>query len=65
MKLYFLTLICCLTLSLNAQVVKKFTRADTLRGTLTVERTWWDVQRYELAVAPNFIAKTISGMNSE
>ncbi|MEJ5994113.1 M1 family metallopeptidase [Pedobacter sp. Du54] len=62
-KLTFLTLICGLVLNLNAQVPKKFTKADTLRGSLTPERTWWDVQRYELAVTPNFVAKTISGSN--
>lgn len=40
-----------------------FTKADTLRGTLTPERTWWDVQRYEVAVTPDFTNKSISGAN--
>ncbi|RZL51037.1 MAG: M1 family peptidase [Pedobacter sp.] len=47
----------------NAAVAKKFTLADTLRGTLTKERTWWDVQRYEVAVKSDFLAKSISGSN--
>jgi aminopeptidase N len=42
---------------------KKYTSADSLRGTLTSERTWWDVQRYELSVKPDFSSKTISGDN--
>lgn len=42
---------------------KKYTLADTLRGTLTAERTWWDVQRYEIDFAPDFNAKSIAGSN--
>lgn len=40
-----------------------FTRADTLRGTLTPERTWWDVQRYELSFKPDYNDKSINGAN--
>lgn len=40
-----------------------YTKADTLRGSLTPERTWWDVQRYEVTVKPDYIAKTIAGAN--
>jgi len=42
---------------------KAFTLADTLRGSLTPERTWWDIQRYDLTVKPNYNAKTISGIS--
>lgn len=42
---------------------KEFTRQDTLRGTLTPERTWWDVVQYNIGVTPNYAAKTISGQN--
>ncbi|WP_295125294.1 M1 family metallopeptidase [uncultured Chitinophaga sp.] len=42
---------------------KEFTNADTLRGSLTPERTWWDVQRYELAIKPDYTAKSLSGSN--
>ena len=41
----------------------KYTLADTLRGSLSPERTWWDVQRYDLAFTPDFNAKSISGAN--
>jgi hypothetical protein len=37
------------------------TRQDTLRGSLTKERTWWDVQKYEIDVRPDFPSKTIRG----
>lgn len=47
----------------NQAIVKKYTRADTLRGTLTKERTWWDVQRYEISFAPDFMGKSIAGSN--
>lgn len=40
-----------------------YTLADTLRGSITPERSWWDVQRYELAFKPDFNSKTISGAN--
>ena len=49
----------------SAQTEKRpvYTIADTLRGMLTPERTWWDVQRYEVAVKPDFIDKSITGSN--
>ncbi len=37
------------------------TRADSLRGTLNAERTWWNVLRYDITVKPDFALKTISG----
>ncbi len=37
------------------------TRADTLRGTVTPERAWWDVTFYDLAVAFDPAAQTIRG----
>ncbi|MEO8446142.1 MAG: M1 family peptidase, partial [bacterium] len=41
----------------------KFTKADTVRGSLLPERTWWDVLRYDITVKPDYKSKTISGMN--
>lgn len=43
--------------------VKHYTLADTLRGSITLERSWWDVQRYELTLKPDFNGKQISGSN--
>ena len=41
----------------------KFTRQDTLRGTITPERAWWDVVSYNIFVVPDYKAKTIKGWN--
>ena len=38
-----------------------FTHQDTLRGSLNAERTWWDVQRYDIKVKPDYGNKTIEG----
>jgi len=37
------------------------THADTLRGSLTPERVWWDVQRYDITVRPDYLQKTTVG----
>ena len=37
------------------------TRADTLRGTVTPERAWWDVTHYDLAVRVDPAAQAIRG----
>jgi len=40
---------------------KGFTRQDTLRGSITSERAWWDVQRYDVTVTPDYDSKSIKG----
>lgn len=40
-----------------------FTKADTLRGSITQERAWWDVLRYDLSINPDFIRKYTVGCN--
>jgi aminopeptidase N len=48
----------------TAQTPRKgFARADTLRGTNTPERRWWDAQFYDLHVRVNPSDSTISGYN--
>ena len=47
-----------------AQETKTFTHADTLRGSLNANRTWWNVLRYDISVTPNYEAKTIEGSNT-
>src|ERR1700734_342245 len=37
------------------------THADTLRGRLTPERTWWDVQRYDITIRPDYLLKSTAG----
>lgn len=45
-----------------AQTAKpNFTRQDTLMGSNTPQRSWWDVQRYDVTVAPDYETKTIKG----
>lgn len=41
-----------------------FTRQDTLRGSITPERAWWDLTHYHLDVAVNIPAQSISGSNT-
>src|SRR5687767_9236097 len=43
---------------------RKYQRSDTLRGSITPERAWWDVTRYDITVKPDYNAKTISGSNT-
>jgi aminopeptidase N len=41
----------------------EYTRQDTLRGTITPERAWWNVLRYDIQVTPDYGNKTIQGKN--
>lgn len=72
MKHYLLHSICLftlflfITLSSCAQPLseyEKLTRQDTLRGSITPERSWWNVVYYNLQVTPDFKTKTIRGWN--
>ncbi|WP_242675035.1 M1 family metallopeptidase [Niastella populi] len=40
---------------------KQFTHQDTLRGTITPERAWWNVLRYDVQVTPDYREKSIQG----
>ncbi|MBL7740108.1 MAG: M1 family metallopeptidase [Chitinophagaceae bacterium] len=39
----------------------QFTQQDTLRGSITPERAWWDVLHYTVNVTPDYTTKTIKG----
>lgn len=39
----------------------QYSRQDTLRGTVTPERAWWDVLRYDIDITPDYHTKTITG----
>jgi aminopeptidase N len=39
----------------------EFTHADTLRGSLNADRTWWDVLHYSISVTPDFASRSITG----
>jgi len=62
-----LTFFLCLLIAIitNAQPVRKtFTHADSVRGTITPERAWWDVLRYDITIKPDIIGKTTNGENA-
>ena len=41
-----------------------FTRADTLRGTITPPRAWWDVKEYDLHVKLEMGDSSLTGFNA-
>lgn len=43
---------------------QQFTRQDTLRGTITPERAWWDLKYYHLDIAVDPSTQTIVGTNT-
>lgn len=43
---------------------KMYSHADTLRGSITPERSWWNVLRYDITIKPDFIKKTTDGKNT-
>jgi aminopeptidase N len=42
---------------------KPFTHADTLRGSITPERAWWDVTYYDIQITPDYERKFLQGSN--
>jgi len=60
---FFLINLFCLPAFSQINPAKTFSKADSLRGSLTPERSWWDVKRYEISVKPDFALKRISGAN--
>jgi aminopeptidase N len=61
----FILLSCFVSGPAGAQeAATTFTHADTIRGSVTPERAWWNVLRYDISVRPDFEKKFISGSNS-
>ncbi len=58
-----LSLLLLLPFSILAQKAStpQFTKADTLRGSITPERAWWNLLHYDIQVQPNLVDKTIQG----
>src|SRR5450631_4232279 len=67
-KLYVIIIFFISTLSINAQYKappdKIFTHQDTLRGSITPERAWWDLTYYHLDIAVNPADSSINGTNT-
>ena len=60
-------LFCFAVMNLNAQLLQnkqEFTRQDTLRGSITPERAWWDLTYYHLDISVDPSEKYISGKNT-
>lgn len=51
------------SLAINANC-QEFNRQDTLRGSITPEREWWDLTYYHLNIAVNPVNMTIKGSNT-
>lgn len=71
MKIYFRIIFISLFISsgINAQGLlgksqQVFTRQDSLRGSITKERAWWDVKKYHLDIKVNPVEQTIKGSNT-
>jgi len=43
---------------------QNFTREDSLRGSITEERAWWDLLHYSIEATPDIPNKSISGSNT-
>jgi len=43
---------------------KTFSHQDSLRGSITAERAWWDVLKYDITVQPDYNRKIIRGTNT-
>ncbi|QAA83012.1 M1 family peptidase [Aequorivita sp. H23M31] len=61
MKNHLYLIILFISLSVSAQ---EYTRADTLRGSITPERAWWDVMHYDLNITVNPSIQSIKGSNT-
>jgi aminopeptidase N len=46
-----------------ASFSQSYTRQDSLRGSITLEREWWNLKSYDLSVTTNIEEKSISGSN--
>ena len=48
-----------LTQAQNSNKTVHYTKADTLRGSITAERAWWDVQYYAVHVTPDIVPNVV------
>ena len=66
--LFFLVNFWCISVPQNsfgqASHENEFKKEDSIRGGITPERAWWDLQHYHLSVTVDPVKKTISGSNT-
>ena len=60
----FTTLILLILLGFSNSVIAQHTEFDSLRGTITPERAWWDLQHYHLDINVSPADSSISGHNT-
>jgi aminopeptidase N len=66
-SIFFITFFVTSTANAQGLLGKKeeiFTKQDSLRGSITKERAWWDVKYYHLDIKVNPADSTISGSNN-
>ena len=67
-KSFLLILILLLSIPIDGQNLKSdsetFTHQDTLRGSITPERAWWDLNYYHLDISVHPRTKSIKGKNT-
>lgn len=62
-RIYLVLSVLFLLISIASYSQQKYTLADTLRGSITPERAWWDLNHYHLAVEIFPESKSIKGSN--
>ena len=60
-RLAIILLFVCFTISAQKN---NFTKQDTLRGSITPERVWWDLKYYHLDIQVFPKTKSIKGKNT-
>ncbi len=64
MTRYALLFGCFLLVLAPLDLPAQFSRQDTLRGTVTPERAWWDLTYYHLDIAVDPAQRTVEGTNT-
>ena len=62
-KIIHLLLVVVFCITTTQAQEKNFTRQDSLRGSITVERAWWDLTYYHLDIKVDPANQTINGTN--
>lgn len=63
--LFTLTALQCIALQAQLDRVQtKYTKEDSLRGSIGPYRAWWDVVQYDVSVRPNYTERSITGVTT-
>jgi aminopeptidase N len=62
-NIFFTIFLIAISMRLSSQDIR-FTHQDTLRGSITPERSWWDLTFYHLNIVVNPADSTINGTNT-